>query len=244
MTQQRVVIHAHYHWESTASVKLHEKLNFECQVTRKAHQISGSVFCNSGWEMNHVSRSYVQRHYGPPSMMSNILFSIHGEEKQRKWWAFFYVPNGWSVILTDDSKMTELLAAALKYCVFCCFWKPQKMQKCVSYSCTSCLFKTEAFVCAKLKQSRLSQRTALKIAKFLQLRVAGLLSLLPRFSAGPTAQHLELWSFKPLSGDMIQPGQCRTARDPTQMWECFNALSQSEQQTQHAPFYITVWTLS
>lgn len=54
-------------------------------------------------------------------------------------------------------------------------------------------------ISAQLKQSRLSQRTALKIGAwlFLRPRVAGLFSLLSHFSAGLTAQHLELWSFQP-----------------------------------------------
>lgn len=79
----------------------------------------------------------------------------------------------------------NLSAAALKYIIF-----KEHPQKCVEWSASltaaapaQCLFKTEAFVCAKLKQSRLSQRTALKIGAglFLQLRVAGLLSPAPAF---------------------------------------------------------------
>lgn len=82
-------------------------------------------------------------------------------------------------------------------------------------------------ISAQLKQSRLSQRTALKIGArlFLQPRVAGLFSLLSHSSAGPTAQHLELWSFKPLPCNSFRLGQCRTPWCSRYIWECFFALS-------------------
>lgn len=78
----------------------------------------------------------------------------------------------------------------------------------------------KAFVSAQLNPSRLSLRTALKIGALLCCgpRVAGLFSLLSHFSAGLTAQHLELWSFKPLPHHPFLLGHGRTPWWNTEIW--------------------------
>lgn len=76
---------------------------------------------------------------------------------------------------------------------------------------TQCLFQKLLCLCtAEAEQVVTKDGSKNRSSAFLRPRVAGLFSLLSHFSAGLTAQHLELWSFQPLPRHPFLLQHCRT----------------------------------